>query len=118
VPIAFATSEPSAFFASPSTKVMLRPSRSTRASAISRSPLPPPMNEVLMSMVITPSESGCSVLAAVHSATSSSDMITPPCAVPRLLVKCSGSAIDRRAVPSPSASVSRPRCSTNGMRFW
>ena len=66
VAIAFATSEPSSFFASASTKLMLRPSLSTRASAQSRAPLAPPMNETLRSMVMTPSESGCSVRAAVQ----------------------------------------------------
>ena len=63
------------------------------------------MNEVLRSMVITPIESGCRVRAAVHSATSSSDMITPPCAVPRLLVSCGSIGSDSRAVPLPSSSV-------------
>ena len=116
--MAFATSEPSSFFASASTKLMLRPSLSTRASASSRAPLAPPMNEVLRSMVITPIESGCRVRAAVHSATSSSDMITPPCAVPRLLVSCGSIGIDSRAVPLPSASVWILRCWRNGMRFW
>ena len=90
----------------------------TRASATSLSPLPPPMKEAERSMVTTPVESGCRVRAAVHSATSSSDRITPPCAVPRLLVKCLGRDIDSRAVPSPSASVTMPRCATNGMRLW
>src|SRR2546430_11210843 len=45
VAIALATSEPSSFFASPSTKIMLRPFFSTRASASSRAPLPPRSEE-------------------------------------------------------------------------
>ena len=56
-------------------------------------------------MVMTPIESGCRVRAAVHSATSSSDMITPPCAVPRLLVNSFSIGSERRAVPFPSSSV-------------
>src|SRR5207253_3994673 len=118
VAIAFATSVPSSFFASASTKLMLRPSFITRASAQSVAPLPAPMNEVLMLMVITPTDSGCSVRAAVHSATSSSDMMTPPCTVPRLLVRCGSTGNERRAVPLSSVSVRILRCERKGMRFW
>ena len=63
------------------------------------------MNDVLMSMVMTPIDSGCRVRAAVHSATSSSDMMTPPCTVPRLLVRCGSIGSDSRAWPSPRESV-------------
>src|SRR5688572_2453067 len=118
VAMALATSEPSSFFASASTKLMLRPSFSTRASANRRAPLAPPMNEVLRSMVITPIESGCRVRAAVHSATSSSDTMTPPCAVPRLLVRWGSIGIDSRAVPAPSSSVWILRCWRYGIFFW
>src|SRR4029079_6958677 len=77
VATAFATRLPSAFLASASTKLMLLPSFMTRASAMSLLPEPPPMNEVDRLMVITPSDSGCSVRAAVQRATSRSDIITP-----------------------------------------
>src|SRR6185503_14650493 len=118
VATAFATSDPSSLVASASTKLMLRVSFSTRASASSLLPPPAPMNDVLMLMVITPTDSGCRVRAAVHSATSSSDMMTPPCTLPRLLVRWPSTGTDSRALPLSSASVRILRCETNGMRFW
>jgi hypothetical protein len=76
------------------------------------------MNDALKLMVITPTDSGCRVRAAVHSATPSSDMMTPPCTVPRLLVRCGSTGTERRALPLSSASVRICRCWMNGMRFW
>jgi hypothetical protein len=67
-----------------SAKIVVRPGFNTRPSAESVAS-PPAMNDVAMSMVTMPAASGCCVRAAWQSATSSRVMITPPCAVPKLL---------------------------------
>src|SRR5258706_6503421 len=76
------------------------------------------MNEVVRLIVITPTDSGCSVRAAVQSATSSSDMMTPPWTLPMLFMRWLSTGTERRAVPLPSSSVWMRRCWMKGMRFW
>ena len=97
----------------PGVKAVLRVRCSSLPRAVSV-PVAGCMNEVFISMVTMPMVLS-TLRAAVARATSSKVINEPPWATLKEL-RCSGSGVKRNSdSPSSKNTISKPRCSTNGM---